>query len=112
MNVEQAIIQGLAAAGFEAHANAPDPRPAAFVTVERTGGGVRDGVDSAVLAVQCWADRRKAAADMTDSVREALFGLQASGGLGGIRVTHVYNWPDIDSKMARYQMTVEVAAHA
>ena len=111
MNVEQAIIERLNEIGRSAYADAPNPMPPSFVTVERTGGGDRDMVDQATIAVQCWADGRKAAADMADAVRRELEAMTGTGGLGAVTVQSIYNWPDMKSRKARYQMTVNVTAH-
>ena len=111
MNVEQAVIQALSAAGYDAYADAPNPMPESFVTVERTGGGSRDMVDRPMLAVQCWAAGRKAAADMAEAVRAELEGLEGTRGLGAVKVSSLYNWPDPSTRKARYQLVVELAAH-
>ena len=111
MNVEQTIIRALAAKGYSAYADVPNPMPDSFVTVERTGGGDRDKVDRPMLAVQAWAQGRKAAAELADAVRCDLESLCGSDGLGAVRVTSIYNWPDMESRRARYQLTVEAAAH-
>ena len=111
MNVEQTIIQALGDLGYAAYADVPNPMPAEFVTVERTGGGDRNQVDRTMLAVQVWAAGRKDAADMADAVRCDLESLCGTRGLGAVRVTSIYNWPDMESRRARYQLTVEAAAH-
>lgn len=111
MNVEQAVIQFLAAEGYNAYADAPNPMPDSFVTVERTGGGSRDKVDRPTLAVQCWAMGRKAAADMADEVRSELEAMSGTCGFGAVTVQSIYNWPDAQSRRARYQLTVEATAH-
>ena len=112
MNVEQALIELLKAKGHDAYASAPNPYPSTpFVTVERTGGGSRDKVDNPSLAVQCWADGRKAAADMADAVRKDLESLTGTGGFGAVTVQSIYNWPDPQSRKARYQLTVDATAH-
>ena len=111
MNVEQAIIENLVAAGYQAYASAPNPLADEFVTVERTGGGSRDHVDYPTLAVQCWADSRKDAADMADAVRCELEDMTGTGGFGAVTVQSIYNWPDPLSRKARYQLTVNATAH-
>lgn len=111
MNVEQVLIRKLGEAGRLAYADVPNPMPASFVTVERAGGGDRDFVDRASIAVQCWADGRKAAADMADEVRKELEAMTGEDGLGAVTVQSVYNWPDTRARKARYQMTVGVVAH-
>ena len=111
MNVEQTIIQALGAKGYAAYADAPNPMPDEFVTVERTGGGDRDKVDRPTLAVQAWAQGRKAAAELADAVRCDLESLTGTLGLGAVRVASIYNWPDPETRRARYQLTVEATAH-
>lgn len=111
MNVEQVVIQQLAALGYAAYADAPNPMPASFVTVERTGGGVTDKVDRPMLAVQAWADGRKAAADLADGLRADLESMAGTEGLGAVSVQSIYNWPDPQSRKARYQLTVAATAH-
>ena len=111
MNVEQAVIKRLVENNRSAYADAPNPMPAEFVTVERTGGGDRDRVDHATLAVQCWAGTRKAAADMADAVRRELEAMTGEGGLGAVSVTSIYNWPDLQSRRHRYQLVVDITAH-
>ncbi len=112
MNVEQALIKLLKAKGYDAYADAPNPTPAtSFITVERTGGGSRDKIDSPTLAVQCWANGRKAAADMADAVRIDLESFTGTGGFGAVSVQSIYNWPDPQSRKARYQLTVNATAH-
>ena len=112
MNVEQALITQLKAKGYDAYASVPNPMPStSFVTVERTGGGSRDMVDNPMLAVQCWADSRKAAADLADAVRVDLEGMTGTGGFGAVTVQSIYNWPDPQSRKSRYQLTVDATAH-
>lgn len=111
MNVEQTIIQALTDKGYAAYADAPNPMPAEFVTVERTGGGDRNMVDRPTLAVQIWAGGRKAAAELADAVRRDLESLTGTLGLGAVRVASIYNWPDPETRRARYQLTVEATAH-
>ena len=111
MNVEKQLIKMLRANGRDAYADVPNPMPAAFVTVERTGGGARDQVDSPTLAVQCWAGRRADAAEMADEVCRELEAMSGTGGFGAVTVQSVYNWPDAQSRKARYQIVVSATAH-
>ena len=104
MNVEQAVIKYLTEKNYSAYADVPNPMPASFVTVERTGGGDRDRIDRATLAVQCWAD-------MADDVRTVLEELTGTRGFGAVSVTSIYNWPDAQSRKARYQLVVDATAH-
>jgi hypothetical protein len=112
MNVEQALIELLVGKGWDAYASVPNPTPTTnFVTVERTGGGTRDKVDHPAITVQCWADTRKEAAGMADAVRCDLESLTGTGGFGAVTVESIYHWPDLQSRKARYQLTVDATAH-
>lgn len=53
--------------------NVPNPRPASFVRVIRSGGVSRDVVvDEAMLIIECWASTDEDAADLATVVRALL----------------------------------------
>ena len=75
MDAERRLVTYLNARGVGAtvYYDVPAKRPAAFVVVERTGGGRSDiVVDSPTLDVQCWAQSRESAAELADDVTSAL----------------------------------------
>lgn len=111
LNVEEAVIAHLRSLGFDARADVPAKRPDSFVTVERVGGASTENVlDRAVLAVQCWAPTRLAASQLAIAVDVAMRGVTATDGVCEYARQSMYNFPDPDSRQARYQLTCEVVA--
>ncbi|WP_179205166.1 hypothetical protein [Mycetocola reblochoni] len=115
MNVEAALVQYLNGTGVvQAFTDVPADRPAQFVTVERTGGALSSVVrDQVSLAVQVWGGTRYEASELAltvrDTITRSVFNIP---GFARVRVEGLYNFPDPDSKQARYQLTVEVIARA
>ncbi|RTE47732.1 DUF3168 domain-containing protein [Actinobaculum sp. 352] len=115
MNSEALLIGWLnthAALQSPAYSDVPagtpdDPKPDMFITVERTGGQRTPVIDYPVFAVQCWADRREDAAQLADTVAQILTtDLPLHWNIGSVDVNSTYNFPDPDSDLARYQLTV------
>lgn len=78
-----------------------------LVTIERTGGRTDHLIDYGVYAVQAWADKHADAYQLASDVRDALIGAPARvSDMAALQVTSMYNFPDPDSKQARYQLTV------
>ena len=105
-------FQGLKKAGMskiEAFMDIPAKRPTRFVTVERTGGGETDFVDSAQLAIQFWAESRVTASNGAYALARILEQLPITQPLlGGVDVQRIYNFPDTDQN--RYQLFVVAAS--
>lgn len=109
-DVEQALVEWLPGkTGAPCYAEAPEERPGLFTTVERTGGETSVGVDRPKLAVQAWGDSRAEASALAARLRESL--TLDSWELPEVcrcLVTSTYSFPDPDSRMARYQLDVEM----
>lgn len=91
--------------GVPCSSTVPAARPARYITVERTGGGMSLGRDEPSLAVQAWAATEAdayalalCAVEVIDSLWELLPSV-CSARAGG-----VYRFPDPDSRMERYQV--------
>lgn len=95
----------------------PNPRPAAFVTVQRTGGPKRNLVtDSPQLTVESWAATDAAAHDLAQQARALLNDLGDSvksiSGVAVYRVDEVSgpaDLPDPLSNQSRYTQSFSVA---
>lgn len=94
--------------GAPAFAEVPRERPEKFVTVERTGGGFSVGIDRPALAVQAWASSNAEAAELALAIRDAL-ALRCAREVPQVcrcSVEGLYSFPDPDSRMSRYQLSV------
>lgn len=95
-------------AQLEAFLDVPSDRPARFITVERTGGPEGRIAGEPMLAIQVWAKHRFEAADLAAVVAGVARAAVLLPTIARVGVTSVYNFPDPDSRQARYQMTVEL----
>ena len=78
-----------------------------LVTIERTGGRADHLIDYGVYAVQAWADTHVDAYQLASDVRDVLIAAPAHlADLASTQVASMYNFPDPDSRQARYQLTV------
>ena len=116
-NVEAALVGYLATkVAVPVSTRVPNPRPASFVRVQRTGGASQNLVqERPVVLVECWA--------ATDTAAWAL-AAQAWGALSGRgsfvhnavemslandeAVSSPVNYPDPSTSSARYQFTAEL----
>lgn len=90
-------------------ADVPEDKPSSFVSFERTGGGFGSIVlDSPMVAVQCWADTRseaKALAYEVDDLIRRMPGVYHN--VADASRNSLYNFPDPNSRKARYQIVFE-----
>lgn len=108
VNVEALLVGALNASGGlpAAYAEVPSERPEAFITVERVGGGYADVRDLPMVAVQCWEQSRFEASELAASVASELRSLaHVHPQVGRVNIESIINFPDPDSKQARYQVT-------
>lgn len=93
---------------LEAFLDVPSERPARFITVERTGGPEGQITGAPTLAIQIWAKHRFEAADLARAVAGAAQAAVILPGIARVAIPSIYNFPDPDSRHARYQLTVEI----
>ena len=107
-----ATVAALAGAtGLPCSTRVPADRPSEFVTVERTGGRVSWGKDSSNLAVQAWAGTDLRAATLARECAMACLRMRETvPQVCRVDVDSVYDFPDPDGGMSRYQVDVYVTA--
>lgn len=94
--------------GLVASLSVPNPRPARFITVERTGGPVGRFQDKPTVAVQTWAQSRYEASELSRQVACVLMGFRFQPHIFNVNVQSNYNNPDPDSGQARYQIVADL----
>lgn len=93
----------------------PDPRPASFVRVFRTGGAATNRVlERAQITVQAWAKDTGAAVELAKACRTALLNRSTSMPLvRGVEETGgLYFDPDPGTGIPRYTFTVQITVRA
>lgn len=81
----------------------PSPVPTSFVTVEKTGAGRENRINSATIAVQCWAETRDAAAQLCALAESAMYAIAGEPEISRCSLDTSYNFPDQARNKPRYQ---------
>lgn len=94
-------------AGVKCFTYPPAKRPDEFITIERTGGAYTLGKDEPNLAIQCWSNSETGAYTLALTLREVLrMSREYIDQICKVEIGTIYNFPDPDSKMWRYQIDV------
>nr|DAF16921.1 MAG TPA: tail completion protein [Caudoviricetes sp.] len=112
--IESVTVEYLCSVGIDAYGDVPADRPAEFVTVERTGGGVDSlaDLDSPVLTVQAWSPTRVSAEALMCRACNALLDMPDSvAAVTDSEVTGMYNFPAVEERSARYQAVVALRCY-
>ena len=109
MNAEALLIGFLKerVPGVQVRASVPPDRPDSFITVERTGGRADRFFDRPIIAIQAWDQTPYKASELAIKIRDALPDLVEIPDVTSFAGSSMYNWPDADSKQARYQIVTE-----
>lgn len=109
MSIE-ADVKAFLEANLDVHVSSsvPKDRPKRFVTFERTGGPLDQFRDLPILAIQSWGTSKSDAADLADEVRRMLPGLTSLPHVARVNIGGTYNFPDPDTKQARYQTVCDL----
>lgn len=100
--------------GCDAYAEAPRKRPEQFITIERTGGGeeLHGLIDRPLVAVQSWGQSNYDASSLALIVDQAmLVAPNHITNLMSCERNSLYNFPDPDSRIARYQGIYELVTN-
>ena len=104
-----ALIPWLAGGtGADAYAAVPDPRPAEFITIERTGGSSSIGMDEPELSIYCWSSTVEGAHALALAVRDMLL-LQAAADLPEVckaECGSLFEYDDPETEQPRFELDV------
>lgn len=109
MNIEEFVILFLSGRlSVHVSGDVPSPVPESFVTVEKTGSGRSNLINSATIAVQSWAASRAAAADLCAQVESVMDSLSAEPEISRCAIDTSYNFPDQARNKPRYQAVFSI----
>lgn len=86
----------------------PKNKPQSFVVIEKTGGGERDRIRSATLAIQSYAPTMAEATRLNETVIEVMRGAIGLPEICACRLKSDYNFTDTAQKQYRYQAVYNV----
>lgn len=83
--------------------------PAKYVLVDQTGGDRNNHINSAMVAVQSYADTRLGAIDLNEAVKEAMLdGLNELPEICRVELNSDHNFTDTQTKEHRYQAVFDI----
>jgi len=82
--------------------------PGSFVIFEKTSGGQKNQINSASFAFQSYGRSMYDAAKLNEELKAAVFKLQWSKEVGGVRLNSDYNFTDTTTKRYRYQAVFDI----
>lgn len=108
--IEQTVVDYLnGALSVAVGAQTPKGPPASYVVVERTGGGERDGLQAAVLALRCTAPTLYDAIALCSLVSRAMRMLPwRVDNVSSSKIETMYNQTDTSTKEYRYTVIYRV----
>ena len=111
MDAEEVVRAALVSAGISAYYEVPTENvPAAYATVQRSGGGHHDlVVEDPQVIIHCRAQTNKAARDMAHAVKDAVLSIPEifdSAFASDINTT--YRDDDIDTGQNRWKVVAEL----
>ena len=107
--IEKTVLDYLAALlPVPVYMEVPEQPPASFVLLEKTGGGHRGLIHSAVFALQSYAATLLAAAELNEQVKNAMEQLPTLDEVCRASLNSDYNFTDTATKRYRYQAVYDV----
>ena len=112
MNIEQYVIEYLsnsaALSGVTVRGNVPHPIQDKFVTVEKTGSGCVNYINTATIAVQSWAASRAEAAALNETVKALMDAIISNPEISRSELNSDYNYTDLSTNHSRYQAVYDI----
>lgn len=91
-----------------AYMEVPERQDEEFVTIEKTGSGERDYVESATIAIQSYADTLYRAAALNEEVKKAMQKAIELEQISKCKINSDYNYTDTSTKKHRYQAVYDI----
>lgn len=86
----------------------PNNPAAKYVSIERTGGGDSNFINSATFAIQSWADSLYEAANLNEQVKELMNNAVTLPMISASDLNSDYNYTDTTTKKYRYQAVYDL----
>lgn len=74
-----------------------------FILIDKTGGGEKDKIKTATIAIQSYDETLYLAARLNEEVKAAMEDMKLETNISGVRLNTDYNFTDTETKEYRYQ---------
>ena len=107
--IEKTIYDHLKASGLAVYMEIPQGGGTPpFVVVERTGGGEENHIKRCTVAIQSYGATLYKAAELNETVKQAMEGLIQKMSVASCRLNSDYNFTDTTKKLYRYQAVFDI----
>lgn len=86
----------------------PDDPPDVYVLIEKTGSGKRNQICDATLAIQSYAPSLYEAAELNETVKDAMESAVSLNEISRVSLNSDYNFTDTAMKQYRYQAVFDI----
>ena len=87
----------------EVYMEEPENIPERYLIIEKTGGGKSNGLKSATMAIQSYAQSLADACLLNEEVKNALEDIDSQNPISKAELNADYNFTDTETKRYRYQ---------
>lgn len=106
--IEKIIYDYLNDQGIAAYMQIPKDPPGEYVLLEKTGSSRTNYINSATIALQSYADSLYSAAQLNETVKEAMDNSIELDDICSASLSSDYNFTDTATKKYRYQAVYEI----
>lgn len=106
--IEETIQNYLRENAFPCYMSVPEKPSGNFCVLEKTGSSYKDGIFTAMLAVQSYGSSDYAAAQLSHRVVQTMLDADTLPEIVSCTLNTDYNFPDTTRKLPRYQAVFEV----
>ena len=86
----------------------PEKPPKQYVIIEKTGGGRKNYINSAMLALQSYGETLLQAAELNEQVKDAMEDIVELDSISQAELNTDYNFTDTQTKRYRYQAVYDL----
>lgn len=86
----------------------PEAKPESYIIIEKTGGGETNLIKAANVAIQSYAPTLLAAAELNETVKEAMLAITVLPEVTSCKLQNDYNFTNAATKQPRYQAVFNV----
>jgi len=110
--IEKIIIEYLTEqiSGIPVFAERPTKNiPETFIMIDKTGSSITNKIKGSTVAVQSYGPSLLAAAELNETVKEAMESMVIRDDVSAVRLNTDYNFSDTSTKVYRYQAVFDIA---
>ena len=86
----------------------PSMFPGEYILIEKTGSGLNDRIESAMVAIQSYSGSMTGAVELNERMKSVMLDAAELDEIGSCRLNSDYNFTDTSTKEYRYQAVFNI----